>query len=67
VISGGPSLSDVFDDASRTDVSTYVNKGVTTIVRLTYNANGILLSEVYLTPPPHTITWTINSTDTVCK
>src|SRR5439155_4264442 len=67
VISGGPSLSDVFDDASRTDVSTSINKGVTTIARLTYDANVILLSEVHLTGPPHTITWTINSTGTVCK
>jgi hypothetical protein len=59
---GGTTFSDVYDNASRTDTSTSIsNNGVTTTVRVTYDANGIILS------PDGIVTWTINSTGTVCK
>jgi YD repeat-containing protein len=64
---GGMSISHVYVDAARTDTVTTISNSSTTTVRLTYDANGILLSEVYLTGPSHTVTWTTASTNMVCS
>ncbi|MGH9409638.1 MAG: hypothetical protein ACRD1V_09325, partial [Vicinamibacterales bacterium] len=67
-IAGGASFTDVYDSGATTDLSTTTSNGAPLTVRLTYDTNGILLSEAYLAGAPiHTVTWTINSTGTVCK
>jgi YD repeat-containing protein len=58
------SISNVYDDAARTLTQTQGG----TVTTLTYDANGILLQQVDRTgATTGTTTWTIASTDKICK
>jgi YD repeat-containing protein len=61
-------LSNTYDDATRTATLSTQAAGGTSSVRLTYDANGIELSELDTSGPvATTTTWTINATGQACK
>ena len=61
---GGVSLSNAYDDAARTTTQTTGS----TVVTLTYDANGINTLQVTKSGPvTTTTTWTIMSTATACQ
>jgi hypothetical protein len=61
-------LTNTYDDATRTATLVTQASGATTTAKLTYDTNGIELSQLTTSGPVNTLTtWTTSATGQVCK